>query len=298
MASVSVTHLIIFIASMIVAASVAGVLITEVEEVSSALSDRGEDVSAEIGTDISIISDPRAGIVEGDVVELLVKNTGTESIAFDEGALTVLLNGELVEQEDLSVEPADTDTGADRWQRGEVAEVTITRADSIEEGDDVRVVVQTQETRDTIQTRAGEGTIGPESNTVETGGVVLTTGSNSPSTHTWTASGIDFTGELRRITVDYDDALVDFDGLTDESVTVTIEREASENPTSEIEVDPTYDDSSATFELSELFNTVLGGFVEVEIDSLGQLDTEPSEPTLVLEGDDRVEKTATVRGGE
>jgi flagellar protein FlaG len=84
MASVSITHLILFIASLLVAASVAGVLTNEVGRLSQAINDQGLDASKDVRTDIEIISDSgSSGSIydpNSGNVTLYVKNTGTQRL--------------------------------------------------------------------------------------------------------------------------------------------------------------------------------------------------------------------------
>ena len=121
MASVSVSHLILFIASMMIAASVAGVFTSSIGQLSGALSEQGLDVSSDVRTDIEVISDSGAGgIYDSGTITLYVKNTGTERLAADPGELDILVNGQFVT--DYTVARAD---GSGAWQPGTVVRVEI-----------------------------------------------------------------------------------------------------------------------------------------------------------------------------
>jgi len=99
MASVSVSHLIIFIASMMIAASVAGVFTNSVGQLSNAVAEQGLDVSSDVRTDIEVISDAGSDAVydgTNGVVSLHVKNTGSERLSPQPGELDVFLNGSYV----------------------------------------------------------------------------------------------------------------------------------------------------------------------------------------------------------
>lgn len=96
MASASVTTLILFIASMLVAASVAGVLTDEVGRLSSAINDQGIDVSHQVRTNFEIISDSGSNAVynaTSDNVTLYLKNTGSARLGSDTGDFDVILDG-------------------------------------------------------------------------------------------------------------------------------------------------------------------------------------------------------------
>lgn len=138
MASVSTSHLIIFIASLLVAVSVAGTLTDVVGDVSRAIDDRSLDVSKDIRTEMEIISDPGSPVYnrsgEGNVT-LLLKNTGSRSLPADADAVDVILDGRYTAGTTL-----EAVEGTDRWRRGEVARLTI-KASALSSGDHrVRVV--------------------------------------------------------------------------------------------------------------------------------------------------------------
>lgn len=135
MGSVSISHLIIFVASLLVAASVAGTLITGVEQVSSSVDEQSEDLTQQVDTDLAVISDPASDAVyredeESGTVTVLVKNTGRSTLDADGSDLDVLLDGSY--QSDTTTEIV---SDGDRWSSGAVAEVTIDLDAPLSEGD-------------------------------------------------------------------------------------------------------------------------------------------------------------------
>ena len=94
MAEVSVPSLIIFIASIVVAAGVAGVLVNTVSGISSALDDRGVDVARDVRTDTEIISDAGSEVYNDTdgTLTLLVKNTGLRTLPADADAYDVIVD--------------------------------------------------------------------------------------------------------------------------------------------------------------------------------------------------------------
>ncbi|WP_327052574.1 flagellar protein G [Halomicrococcus gelatinilyticus] len=132
MASVSTSHLILFIASLIIAASVAGTFMSGVERLSGALGDRSIDVSGDIETDVEIISDPGSGAVYNssgnDNVTVLVKNTGSTDLQATKDQIEVLLDGKY--QSDVSMKVVD----GPAWSVGNVARVNISTG-GISDGD-------------------------------------------------------------------------------------------------------------------------------------------------------------------
>ncbi|NIB99360.1 flagellar protein G [Halobacterium sp. R2-5] len=148
MASVSSSTLIIFIASILVAASVAGTMTNGVQRLSGALGDRSVDVSQEIRTDVELINDPGtpSSIYDSDneTITLLVKNTGSQTLAAQPGTFDVLVDGQYATPSDANV------IGGESWQTGDVAEVTIVR--NLTAGDH-RVVVIVNGDREVLEFR-------------------------------------------------------------------------------------------------------------------------------------------------
>jgi flagellar protein FlaG len=133
MASVPVSHLILFIASLVIAAGVVGTITTGVDRVSAAVDDAGLDATEQLRTDVTIISDPSAGVynASGDQnVTLLIKNTGTYRLAPDGSDLDVVFDGTYVRPDAVSGELVSAD-GANAWSRGDVLRLTI-NANAIE----------------------------------------------------------------------------------------------------------------------------------------------------------------------
>lgn len=99
MATSSVSSLILFIAAMVIAASVAGTMVTNVSQVSNAIDQRSVDAEKRIDTEIEIISDPGSSAVynnSSDTISILVKNTGENTLPAEPGKLDVLVDGEYV----------------------------------------------------------------------------------------------------------------------------------------------------------------------------------------------------------
>lgn len=149
MASVSISHMILFIASMLIAASVAGVFTTSVDRLSGAIDDQGLEVSDTVRTDIEIISDNGTGACvyncssSGDGnLTLLVKNTGTQRLAAQPDRIDVLVDGRFQPVSDKQVKVlGDTDT----WDRGTVVRLNVTEP-GLNSGDHrARVVVNGDE---------------------------------------------------------------------------------------------------------------------------------------------------------
>jgi len=125
MASVSVSHLIIFIASLVVAAGVAGTLTTGVERVSNAVEDGSLDVSQQVRTDIGIVSDPANPTINGTTGNLTVhvRNTGSQAIFIRPDSVDMVLNGQFVTNSDFTI--TDANGGETVARTGDVMAIEI-----------------------------------------------------------------------------------------------------------------------------------------------------------------------------
>ena len=147
MASVSSSTLIIFIASILVAASVAGTMTNGVQRLSGALSDRSADVSNDIRTDVDLISDPGSpsSIYADESITLLVKNTGSNTLPARPGTFDILVDGQYDTPANVTVIG-----GGERWQVGDVVRVTLEQ--TLSEGDH-RVIVTVNGDEETLEFR-------------------------------------------------------------------------------------------------------------------------------------------------
>lgn len=128
MASVSISHMVLFIASILIAASVAGTLVTGVDRVSDALSHQSLDTSDSIQTDISIISDTGSDrMYDGENISILVKNTGATTLTPDVDRIDILVNGQFIPSDDSTIVIVDG-SAEHEWASGEVIEITIDAA--------------------------------------------------------------------------------------------------------------------------------------------------------------------------
>ncbi|WP_435096397.1 flagellar protein G [Halorubrum sp. N11] len=131
MASVPISHLILFIASLVIAAGVVGTITTGVDRVSAAVDDAGLDATEKLRTDVTIISDASAGVYNASDqqnVTLLIKNTGTYRLAPDGSGLDVVFDGRYVRPSAINGEVVSADGGA-VWSRGDVLRLTINASD-------------------------------------------------------------------------------------------------------------------------------------------------------------------------
>lgn len=141
MAEISVPTLILFIASIVIAAGVAGVLIDTVSGISNAVDDRGGDVSKSIKTDAEIISDPEAGVYNEseNTLTLYVKNTGVRTLSTGNSTIDLFLDGRYQTAVTLSV------VSGSEWTPNAVVELTVSGV-SLSPGDHrVKLIVDSDE---------------------------------------------------------------------------------------------------------------------------------------------------------
>ncbi len=153
MAGASVSEMILFIAALVVAASVAGTLTTQVDRVSDSLDDRSLDLSQEIRTDVTVISDPGASVHDRDGngnVTLYLRNTGSSSLPADGETIDVFFDGTY--QSAVSVTVVKPTDATDSWPRGGVIELSFD-VGTLTDGSDHRVKLIVREDEELFEFR-------------------------------------------------------------------------------------------------------------------------------------------------
>ena len=95
MASTAASEMIFFIATMVIAASVVGVLGGQTLHVTQSMSQSSQGLSSMIQSDFEIINDP-SNIPYHNGYVFYVKNTGTNSFFFTNGSISTVINGTLL----------------------------------------------------------------------------------------------------------------------------------------------------------------------------------------------------------
>lgn len=125
MASVSVDKLVIFIASLLVAATVASTLTASVVDLDQTLRGSGLAAADKIETDVDIVGDTGSDAFYNDTtgnVTLLVKNTGQKDLYAQTSQIDVFIDGQYVTVDALA--RPDNTTG-DVWAPGEIVRLTV-----------------------------------------------------------------------------------------------------------------------------------------------------------------------------
>lgn len=123
MASVPSSHLVIFIAAIIVSAGIAGVIVDSAELYGDSLRQSQSEHAKDVSTEIQIINDPGTPSASYDepsnTLTVYVKNVGDRIIPANADELTVLVNGTRHPVASATIHEDD------RWRPGSVAELTV-----------------------------------------------------------------------------------------------------------------------------------------------------------------------------
>lgn len=87
----SVSHIMFFIAAVLVAGSLAGAFIGIANSMGQTIEDRGDAIGDQLQSDITIINDPVVVPYSDSTLTLYVKNTGTATLTKTD--LTILVDG-------------------------------------------------------------------------------------------------------------------------------------------------------------------------------------------------------------
>ncbi len=108
------THLIFFIAAIILASSASAIMFTTVQKVTLEANEQGDVIKKIVGTDFEVINDPASVVYNSTINAYIIylKNTGSEDMYVTSSTLTVLLNGVSVnfQSDKISLKPGETAT--------------------------------------------------------------------------------------------------------------------------------------------------------------------------------------------
>jgi len=139
--SVSASHLILFIASLVIAAGVAGTFTQGISRLSDGIDDQSLEVSEEVRTDIEVISDAGSPVYNNstNTVTLLVKNTGTADIPADSRFIEILIDGRYRTNVTITV------VDGEMWQPNNVIRLEIGETDLTPGDHRVKLIVNGDE---------------------------------------------------------------------------------------------------------------------------------------------------------
>ena len=141
--SVSGSHVIFFIAALVVAGAVSGVFVAITLDVSSSISERGERFQEQLDTEFKIINDPQNIPDNTSYYQFYVKNIGGSTLITTDEIFQVFIDGELI----ATTKYGFTDTSIG------VADITtlFIAASEISNGDHILFIVGPQAIRDEFE---------------------------------------------------------------------------------------------------------------------------------------------------
>lgn len=160
MSGVSASTLVIFIATVLVAAGVAGTLVTTVGDISNSAETQGDAITESIDSEIELLNDgggsgfyTESGDGSTANITVYVRNTGSTTLSKNESELDVLVNGLFVPSEDLNVTSMNGNDDIAAWEEDEVIEIVIRLADPLS-GSGNRLTVSPQGTERSLEFNA------------------------------------------------------------------------------------------------------------------------------------------------
>ncbi|UGV40285.1 flagellin [Methanococcoides orientis] len=139
-AETAITHMIFFIAAIIIAMTVIAVMSANVQSLTGATASSSKVLSEQIKTDITIISDPKIIPYDSTSKEytFYAKNTGRTDL--DTEYLDVFIDGLHVDPENIEMEFFDQDV---LWRPGDTLVVNMKVTDEMTTGDH-RILIATE----------------------------------------------------------------------------------------------------------------------------------------------------------
>lgn len=112
MADASISRLVLLIISLTIATIIGGVVLQYSERISGSIKERGDGLSKQFETDISIINDPQymtenenitgpGGNGVDNYIVLYVKNTGSSTLENKRNLVNVFLDGEMLREDNI-----------------------------------------------------------------------------------------------------------------------------------------------------------------------------------------------------
>ncbi len=115
MAGESAAHMILFIATILIASSVSAVMIVTIEKMSIEIKNQGEFIGKVLSTNFEIINDPlkipNKTIGTNTAYVFYIKNIGDTSFAFTNDTITVLIDGWIIPKQNVTTNPSVLNPG-------------------------------------------------------------------------------------------------------------------------------------------------------------------------------------------
>lgn len=151
MSGVSASTLIIFIASILVAAGVAGTLVATVGDISNSAETKGDAITESIDADFEILNDGGGTKFYDNSttnITFYVRNTGSNALFQNPNNINVLVNGQF--EQDITIQSVTSDSNDDVWAEDEVLEIEVSLGRTLS-GSGNRLTVSTKGTERSIE---------------------------------------------------------------------------------------------------------------------------------------------------
>jgi len=109
--SLTGTHVIYFVAAVIVAGTVSGVFVAVIQDVTNSFSDRGERVEDQLDIEFKIINDPDNVQLLGNNYLFYIKNIGGREISTSNQTFELFIDGEIIKIANYSFSTNTLQTG-------------------------------------------------------------------------------------------------------------------------------------------------------------------------------------------
>ena len=121
--SLTGTHVIFFVAAIIVAGAVSGIFVAITMNVSMSLSDRGDRLQEQLDTDFKIINDPENIPNSGSDYVFYLKNIGGKKLSTTNETFQLFIDGDIIATADYNF--SDDSIQPSKYNRIYVAQSTI-----------------------------------------------------------------------------------------------------------------------------------------------------------------------------
>jgi flagellar protein FlaG len=151
MSGVSASTLVIFIASILVAAGVAGTLVATVGDISNSAETKGDAITESIDADFEILNDGGGTKFYDNSttnITFYVRNTGSNALFQNPNNINVLVNGQF--EQDITIQSVTSDSNDDVWAEDEVLEIEVSLGRTLS-GSGNRLTVSTKGTERSIE---------------------------------------------------------------------------------------------------------------------------------------------------
>ncbi len=115
MAGESAAHMILFIATILIASSVSAVMIVTIEKMSIEIKNQGDYIKSVLSTNFEIINDPKIiptkTIGTNTAYVFYIKNVGDSPFAFTNETITVLIDGVMIPKQNVTTSPSVLNPG-------------------------------------------------------------------------------------------------------------------------------------------------------------------------------------------